>query len=250
MKLVKNIITLAIISGFVVLRIYADPAPALQIAPALPAAPAALVVFDQQAMEKVLTRSVAAHFNLEGEFQLALEHNWVPERAPEAGWTFSVLEYPITPSSVMLVRCQVTDSLGTQESSLLVHAALWRDAWAVKLPIEAGSAFDTSRLEARRSDMLREHELLPATVGDVGYVFARAVQVGRVLTWHDVARHQQVRKGDLVEVTAADGELKISMKVLALENGVTGDTITVRNPDSKKDFSAMVTDENHVEVQF
>ncbi|HZZ18174.1 MAG TPA: flagellar basal body P-ring formation chaperone FlgA [Opitutaceae bacterium] len=245
MKLIKNLITLAVISAFIAIRMFADAAPGLTVTPA-PDQPA----FSQQLMEKVLTHDVAAHFNLEGDFQLSLEHPWTPERAPAAGWTFSVVEFPMTPSSVMLVRCQLQDAQGTQESSVLVHAALWRDAWAVKTPIEAGSAFDTTRLEGRRSDMLREHDLLPATVGDGGYIFARAVQVGRVLTWHDVSRHQQVRKGDLVEVTAADGELKISMKVLALESGVTGDTITVRNPDSKKDFSAMVTDENHVQVQF
>ena len=237
MKLIKNFLTLLIISGFIALRMRAETAPDA-------------AAFTQSAMEKILTRGVASHFNLEGDLQVGLERAWVPERAPLAGWTLSILEYPTSASSVMLVRCQLTDSEGSQESSVLVHASLWRDAWAVKLPIQPGSAFDTSRLEPRRSDMLREHELLPATVGDVGYVFARAVQVGRVLTWHDVSRHQQVRKGDLVEVTAADGELKISMKVLALESGVTGDTITVRNPDSKKDFSALVTEENHVEVQF
>jgi flagella basal body P-ring formation protein FlgA len=237
MKLLKNILTALIISGFIVLRMRAEPAPDAPL-------------FTQQAMESAFTRDLLGHFNLEGDLQVGLERAWVPERAVSGPWTLRIVEYPNTAASTMLVRCQVTDSQGSQESSVLVHAALWRDAWAVKLPIGAGSAFDTSRLETRRSDMLREHELLPSTIGDAGYVFARAVPVGRVLTWHDVARHQQVRKGDLVEVTAAEGMLKISMKVLALESGVTGDTITVRNPDSKKDFSALVTEENHVEVQF
>jgi flagella basal body P-ring formation protein FlgA len=237
MKLLKNLITLLVISGFVVLRLRADT-------------PADSAAFTQPAMEKIFTRDIAAHFNLEGDFQLGVERPWVPERAPEPGWTLAITEYPVTPSSVMLLRCQVTDAHGSQESTVLVHAALWRDAWAVELPIEAGSTFDTTRLKARRSDMLREHDLLPATIGDDGYMFARTVPVGRMLTWHDVARHQQVRKGDLVEVTAVDGLLKISMKALALEGGVTGDTITVRNPDSKKDFTALVTEENHVEVQF
>ncbi|HEY5227960.1 MAG TPA: flagellar basal body P-ring formation chaperone FlgA [Opitutaceae bacterium] len=237
MRLLKNFLTVLIISGFVVLRLRGEPA-------------AETPVFTQQAMESAFTRSILSHFNLEGDLQVGLERAWVPDRAVTGPWTLTILEYPNTAASTMLVRCQVTDSQGPQESAVLVHAALWRDAWAVKLPIEAGSAFDTTRLETRRSDMLREHELLPATIGDAGYVFARAVPVGRVLTWHDVSRHQQVRKGDLVEVTASEGMLKISMKVLALESGVTGDTITVRNPDSKKDFSALVTDENHVEVQF
>jgi flagella basal body P-ring formation protein FlgA len=206
--------------------------------------------FTPQALESAFVHDIAAHFNLEGEFQVSLDRPWVPERAIGAGWSLTVLEYPNTPESTMLVRCQVRDAEGVVSGTVLLHATLWRDAWAVHLPITTGSAFDSSRLETRRCDMLRERDLLPASVGDETYVFARAVPVGRMLTWHDVSRHQQVRKGEMVEVTAADGLLLISMKVLALESGVRGDTITVRNPDSKKDFSALVTDENHVQVQF
>ncbi|MCX6945752.1 MAG: flagella basal body P-ring formation protein FlgA [Opitutales bacterium] len=40
------------------------------------------------------------------------------------------------------------------------------------------------------------------------------------------------------------------MKALALENGAQGDTVTLRNPESHKDFSALVIDENHVQVRF
>jgi flagella basal body P-ring formation protein FlgA len=81
-------------------------------------------------------------------------------------------------------------------------------------------------------------------------MFARALPVGRLLTWRDITRHPLVKKGDLVEVTAADGLLHITMKVLALQSGVKGDTITVRNIESNKDFSVQITDRNHVQVQF
>jgi flagella basal body P-ring formation protein FlgA len=40
------------------------------------------------------------------------------------------------------------------------------------------------------------------------------------------------------------------MKALAMENGSQGDTVTVRNPQSRKDFAAMVVDENRVQVRF
>jgi flagella basal body P-ring formation protein FlgA len=206
--------------------------------------------FTPQALEAAVARDISAHFNLEGDFQVSMQRPWVPERAVGPGWTLSVLEYPNSPESTMLVRCEVRDSVGPLSATVLLQASLWRDAWAVRLPITPGSAFDASRLETRRCDMLREHDLLPAAIGDATYVFARGVPVGRMLTWHDVSRHQQVRRGDLVEATASEGLLVISMKVLALENGVRGDTITVRNTDSMRDFSALVTDENHVQVQF
>jgi flagella basal body P-ring formation protein FlgA len=40
------------------------------------------------------------------------------------------------------------------------------------------------------------------------------------------------------------------MKALALESGAMGETVTVRNTESRKEFTAVVTDENHVQIQF
>jgi len=191
---------------------------------------AASTAFTPENLQAALSRDLASHFSLEGDFQVTLTRPFTPGRPVGDGWTLTVDDYPLSAESTMLVHGEIRDADGPQDATFLLHATLW--------------------LETRRCDMLREHELLPAAVGDSSYIFARSVPVGRMLTWHDLSRHQQVRKGQLVEVTAADGLLVVSMKVLALEGGVKGDTITVRNPDSNKDFSALVTDENHVQVQF
>src|SRR5580704_564936 len=95
--------------------------------------------FTPQAVEAAIAHDVAAHFNLEGEFQVTLERPWVPERAVSPGWTLSVLEYPNSAESTMLVRCEVRDAAGPLTSSVMIHATLWRDAWAVKLPLTPGS---------------------------------------------------------------------------------------------------------------
>jgi flagella basal body P-ring formation protein FlgA len=110
--------------------------------------------------------------------------------------------------------------------------------------------FDPADLEIRRVDFLRDRDALPATVGDAGFMFARTVQPNRLLTWRDVTRRPLVRKGDVVEVAAIDGLLQVTMKGLAMENGAQGDTVTIRNPDSKKDFAAQVISENHVQIRF
>jgi flagella basal body P-ring formation protein FlgA len=59
-----------------------------------------------------------------------------------------------------------------------------------------------------------------------------------------------VRKGDLIEVAAIDGQLQIIMRGLAMENGAAGDTVTVRNPESKRNFAAQVIAENRVQIRF
>ena len=194
----------------------------------------------QEQLLAMLTREVVAHFSLEGDLQFELLRPWTPPARIAAAWTVEVLEFPSFASSSMLLRARVrADAEPVMETTLVVRAALWRDAWAARQPLNAGATFDAAELEARR-----------AAVGDGSFIFTRSVPAGRLLTWRDLARRPLVRKGDLVEVSASDGALVVTMKALALENGARGDRVTVRNPDSRRDFTATVVNENHVEVQF
>lgn len=214
------------------------------------AAPAATPFTREQAIDS-LTRSIVAHFNLEGDLQLEFIRPWTPPARVATVWELSVLEFPAVPSSSMMVRCRmVADATPVGELSVVVRAQLWRDAWVTRQPLTPGSTFDPSVLEVRRVDLLRERDALPSAVGDRSFVFARGVPAGRMLTWRDIARRPLVRKGELVEVAAVEGPLVVTMKATALENGAQGDTVTVRNPQSRKDFAAMVIAENRVQVRF
>lgn len=198
-----------------------------------------------------VARDLSSHFNLEGDLQLEFIRPWSPPSRLAEVWTLEMIEYPTVPSASMLLRCRVlADGFAVAEPTLVLRAALWRDVWVARQPLASGSTFDPSALESRRVDLLRERDALPATVGDRSYAMARYVSAGRLLTWHDITRRPLVRKGSLVEVSATEGQLQITMKALAMENGSQGDTVTVRNPESRKDFAAMVVDENRVQVRF
>jgi flagella basal body P-ring formation protein FlgA len=71
-----------------------------------------------------------------------------------------------------------------------------------------------------------------------------------LITWHDLARRPLVKKGDIVDVIATEGLLSVSMKALAMENGVRGDLVTVRNLETRKDISGIVVSDDRVEVHF
>lgn len=105
-------------------------------------------------------------------------------------------------------------------------------------------------MEIRRVDALRDREAAPADVVGRDYVFARAIPAGRALTWRDISRRALVQKGRMVEVVAVDGALVVSMKALALQDGASGDTVRVRNVESKREFVAKVVSENRAEVRF
>ena len=205
----------------------------------------------REQLVSTLAHDLAAHFNLEGDLQLELLRAWAPPARVAATWTIDIVEYPSLPSSSMLVRCRIlADAAPVADATFVLRATLWCDAWVTRQPLTVGAVFDPSLLEVRRTDLFRDRDALPAAVGDRSYIFARAVSAGRPLTWHDIARRPLVKKGDVVEVSAADGLLLVTMKALAMENGSQGDTVTVRNPESQKNFAAVVIDENRVQVRF
>jgi flagella basal body P-ring formation protein FlgA len=221
-------------------------------AAATPAADAQLATpFTQENFLAALTRDLAAHFNLEGDLQLEFLRSWSSPDRVARDWQVQITEYPSVAASSMLLRCRVAaDGQPLGEVTLTLRAALWRDAWVARQPLANNTPFDASQLETRRVDLLRERDALPAAVGDHSFNFVRGVQAGRLLTWRDIARRPLVKKGEMVEVSAADGQLVVTMKALAMQNGAQGEVVTVRNLDSKKDFSAFVIDENRVQVRF
>jgi flagella basal body P-ring formation protein FlgA len=215
------------------------------------AQPSAGSTFGKELLLAELTRAVGAQYSLEGELQLELIRTWTPPARSATVWDLQVLEYPNAPATSMMLRCRLLgDGAPVLETTFVVRAQLWRDAWSTRQPIANGATFDAAALEVRRIDALRDRDALPASVGDRGFVFARAVSASRLLTWRDVARRPLVRKGDFVEVSAIDGRLAVTMKAVAMQSGAQGETVTVRNPESRKDFSALVVDENRVQVRF
>lgn len=198
-----------------------------------------------------LARNLHAHFNLDGDLTLELLRPWSPPALVARDWQVQITEFPQVPASNMLLRCRlVADGQSAADYTVTLRAALWRDAWASRLPLTNGVTFDPTLLEIRRVDLFRDRDALPAAVGDGSFIFSRGVPAGRLLTWRDIARRPMVRKGDIVEVSATDGQLVVTMKGVAMQNGAHGEVVTVRNPDSKKDFSAFVIDENRVQVRF
>ncbi len=207
--------------------------------------------FTQEAFVSLLNRELAMHFNLEGELQLELLRVWTAPAVSAGDWQVVVTEFPATAASAMLVRCRLlADNVAAGEMTITLRAALWRDAWVTRQPVTTGSTFDPAVLESRRVDLFRDRDALPTSVGDQTFVFTRGVNTARVITWRDIARRPLVRKGDMVEVSAAEGNLSITMKAIALQSGAQGEAVILRNIESRKDFTAFVVDENHVEVRF
>ncbi len=195
-----------------------------------------------------LTALLADHYRVEG--QLTLETTR-PVVLPSTAYEISLLETPSNLSSLLIVRVRLTPQNSTPvEHSLALRAQHLVDAWALRTPTERDQAIDLAQLEPRRVDTLRDRDAVPVSADLSSLSFTRNIPTARLLNWSDLTRRVLIRKGQLIEVTATDGQLAITMKALALENASAGSTVKVRNLESRKDFTAHVIAENRAVVRF
>jgi flagella basal body P-ring formation protein FlgA len=155
----------------------------------------------------------------------------------------------LAPQMIVRVRLTVAQrNLG--EWNLPVRAQLWSDALVARTPVARGQLLDTTLFDVRRTDFIRDKDAIPAGSDLSNLTIARGVEAGALLSWRDVTRRSLVQRGSRIDVVAADGALSITMKGLAMQSGALGETIVVRNPDSRRDFSAVVIAENQARVSF
>lgn len=155
-------------------------------------------------------------------------------------------------AGTMLLRYRLVERDGSSRLHILsFRAEVLADVWFAQRRVAAGELLADLELTTREVDLLREPKAVPADPALLGrYEVARALSEARPITWTDITPRALVRKGQIVEVVAMQGNLRISMKGQAVRSGALGETVTVRNLESKRDFSAEVIDENKVRVHF
>ncbi len=207
--------------------------------------------FTVETMLADLNRQLVERFQLRGELQLELARPWTAPAGATSSVESTIIEYPARIASTLLVQVRL-QSGGRVFGSypILLKAQLLRDVWASRIPLERGSTFDSAQLDTLRVDVLQQRETVPVDTTETDFTYVMSVPAGRPLVWRDLVRRSLIRKGQIVEVSAIDGTLTITTKAMAMENGAAGDTVRLRNLESKKDFTALVVAEARAQVRF
>ena len=113
-----------------------------------------------------------------------------------------------------------------------------------------GSKLLSQNLTERPVDVLKQHAgAVPAGSDLKGYQLGVNLRENTILKWNHLTKVALVKKGEIVDVFASGNGIYISMKGMALENGVEGGIVKVRNLSSEKEFQAKVLNEKSVKVQ-
>jgi flagella basal body P-ring formation protein FlgA len=115
--------------------------------------------------------------------------------------------------------------------------------------LPAGRALEAGQLHLETDEAFPgAGEVFDSVKPLVGRVLRRAVRRGTILRpqWLDVPK--DIARGDTVRVEVRSGSARLEMQAVAEAGGSAGQSITVRNPQSKKIFRARVEGKGKVSV--
>jgi flagella basal body P-ring formation protein FlgA len=82
---------------------------------------------------------------------------------------------------------------------------------------------------------------LPAVAHLTGMTPIHSIAAGAELRLDLLEPPNEINRGDAVHIEVRSGAARLALTARALNGGRSGDTISVRNPDSNKTFQARVT---------
>lgn len=82
-----------------------------------------------------------------------------------------------------------------------------------------------------------------------GQLLQRQIQNGAPIWSADLKREAAAKRGQIVRAISGSAEFEVSTNLEAQENGFIGDTIKLKNTETQKIFSGLVTDKGVVKIQ-
>lgn len=171
--------------------------------------------------------------------------------ADEAGWlnrSAAVGRYEVEPLSRsglgrVPMRVRRFDAAGTVEEVTLTAEVARRAVAVVALrQVRRGEVFNAENIGLQEVLLTADTgETLDSTDLLLGQSAASALREGSVVLTDHVAPDVMVQRGDLVTVVCVSGALVVRSIGRASDNGVKGDIIAVRHPDTRETFYATVT---------
>jgi flagella basal body P-ring formation protein FlgA len=187
-----------------------------------------------------------------GQLELRLTQPWKPRTVPDEPLTLKILDLPtmgVTPHFVVRFELHAPGgSLGVLQ--VAVHARVWREVWVAQSALARAQPVADADIVRERRDMLAVREpVAEFTWADAAVLeLAEPLQAGSILLARAVRLRPVVHRGQTAQALLRDGTLSITMKVEVLEDGAPGQTIRVRNYQTRRDIRGKVLNDQTILV--
>ena len=211
-----------------------------------------LITLDAELLEKKIAAALSHRYQANGYVLARLSREWNPLNVP-VDWEFKFQQsIPDELSSNAFVRFSISsDGLDLGEWGYPVKCSQMVDVAVAKVPLNRGSRITPDLFSSSVMDALGSGAncvLSDARLN--GYQVASSLKPGTVLKWSHLSKITLVRKGQVVNVFASGKGIFVEMKGQAMEDGVEGSFVRIKNISSNREFQAKVLNENSVKVYF
>ena len=211
-----------------------------------------LVTLDAELLEKKIASALSHRYQASGHVLARLSREWKPLNVP-VDWEFKFQQsIPDELSANAFVRFSISsDGLDLGEWGYPVKCSQMVDVAVAKVPLNRGNRITPDLFSSSVMDALGSGAncvLSDARLN--GYQVASSLKPGTVLKWSHLSKVTLVRKGQVVNVFASGKGIFVEMKGQAMEDGVEGSFVRIRNISSNREFQAKVLNENSVKVYF
>ena len=211
-----------------------------------------LVTLDAELLEKKIASVLSHRYQASGHVLARLSREWKPLNVP-VDWEFKFQQsIPDELSANAFVRFSIlSDGLDLGEWGYPVKCSQMVDVAVAKVPLNRGNRITPDLFSSSVMDALGSGAncvLSDARLN--GYQVASSLKPGTVLKWSHLSKVTLVRKGQVVNVFASGKGIFVEMKGQAMEDGVEGSFVRIRNISSNREFQAKVLNETSVKVYF
>ena len=200
-----------------------------------------------------IKHQIARNFELKDDFRIYFDKPWSDIKLHDPRWEIVVTSFP---SQGLRSRFYIAFELwlaGKRHSTWQegVHCELWIDAYVVQQRIDRGTVLREGLVEVKPVDSLSLYQgavEIGTNLND--FIATNGLKAGEPLVWQDLSERPLIQKNALIDVVAEEGLFKITLKAKALEDGVKGQVIRIRNLQSYNDIQAEVIGVNQAKVYF
>jgi len=139
-----------------------------------------------------------------------------------------------------------TERVGHWQSVL--QAKIWRPIPLARCLLSRGELLRDADVTMERRDILTVRDAVLNPPAGETLELTQSVAVGMPVLNRTLRQRPLIKRGQMVEAVFEDGSLKISLKVEALEDGVLGQSVRLRNPKTRHELYGKVQNEESVSI--
>lgn len=185
------------------------------------------------------------------EWELRLTRPWTPVTVPDEPLSVELLEPSLNRiTSTCILRFELRaghDLLGSWQAPVQAH--LWREVLVAHSNLRRGQSLSDAEFLHERRDVLALRDPIGELPADLGaYELAESIPANATLTARALRLKPLVFRGQMADAVVRDGAMMISLKVEVLEEGLSGQVVRVRNPQSRRELRGKVQDEKTIAI--